>query len=323
MQGRAYSINKKTAAFYLVLLLLIPVLTGACAGHKQKHLNFAAGSSAGPYYPLGKTMEEIWNKNIAGMNVATLGTGGSLVNIGLLRDGKADVIMVQNDIAYYAATGTEMFKERKVDRITGLCTLYPETVQIIARADKGIKEIADLKGKTVAVGAAGSGTEINARQILEAAGIGYKELTVMPISFAEAANSLEDGVIDAAFLTADHPTALVSDLASRQKIILLPVSGNLAEKLTSEYPFYTKINIDRNTYPGLTNDTESVAVMAMLAASSRLDEKIAEELLSSLSANFEKIKSVHHHVVQNINEMGQAGMSLKLHPGAEKYFNKK
>ena len=163
----------------------------------------------------------------------------SLVN--LLKDGKVDIAFIQNDIAYYAVNGVEMFKDKKVPSLKGLATLYPETIQIVTTKKTGVKTLADIKGKRVAVGAAGSGTEANARQILNMAGITYKDIKVQYLSFGEAASALKDGNVDVAFVTAGHPTAAIQDLSTQHEVVLIPVDAAMADKLIAKYPYYTKL----------------------------------------------------------------------------------
>ena len=176
------------------------------SGGKQ-FLNIATGGTAGTYYPLGGALAEILNQNIKGMNASAQSTGASVANVNMLKDGSVDIAFIQNDIAYYAANGKEMFKDNKVDSLRGLAALYPETIQFVTTQDKGIKTIADLKGKKVAVGASGSGAEANARQILEAYGITYNDIDVQYLSFGEAVDALKDGNVDAGVVVAGFPTA--------------------------------------------------------------------------------------------------------------------
>ena len=156
----------------------------------KKFINIATGGTAGTYYPLGGALADILNKNVKGANASAQSTGASVANVNLLKEGKVDIAFIQNDIAYYASTGTEMFKDKKVESLKGLATLYPETVQIVTTKKTGIKTVADLKGKRVAVGAAGSGTEANARQILNIAGITYKDIKPQYLSFGDIADKL-------------------------------------------------------------------------------------------------------------------------------------
>jgi hypothetical protein len=322
--------GKKLTALFLAVMLLAVLVTGCGSSNSgaqssggQKFINIATGGTAGTYYPLGAALAEIWNSNIKGANATAQSTGASVANINLLKDGKVDVIFVQNDIAYYAANGTEMFKEKKYEDIRGLATLYPETIQIVALESKGINTVEDLKGKKVAVGAAGSGTEANARQILAAAGITYNDINVQYLSFSEAANNLKDGNIDAAFLTAGFPTAAVQDISAQHKIKLIPVDDTLADKIIKQYPFYTKTIIPANTYNGQTDDVKAVSVMSMLAVSSKMDEDTAYNLVKTMYEHLDRIAAAHAAGKMIKPENGQQGMSITLHPGAEKYFKEK
>lgn len=330
--------NKKILALILAALFIVTMVAG-CGGGSQdsgdkangaadnkgetKFITIATGGTAGTYFPLGGAFADIWQNNIEGVNSSTQSTGASVANVNLLKEDKVDVIFVQNDIAYYAANGTEMFKDNKYDDIKGLACLYPETIQIVTLEGKGIHSIEDLKGKKVAVGAAGSGAEANARQILESAGITYDDINAQYLSFAEAANNLKDGNVDAAFLTAGFPTAAVQDIAAQKKVVLVPVEDAFADKLIEKYPFYTKTVIPANTYNGQTEDIKGISVMSMLAVSSDLDEDTVYNMLKTMYDNPERIKAAHTAGQFITRESGQQGMSITLHPGAEKYFNEK
>ena len=160
---------KKLAAIGMAMVVSAALLTG-CGGDDggKKFLNIATGGTAGTYYPIGGAMAEILNKAIPGMNASAQSTGASVANINMLKDGSVDLAIVQNDITYYAVNGTEMFKDKKVDGLQGIAILYPETCQAVTLESSGIKDLSQIKGKRVAVGAAGSGVEANARQIMEA-----------------------------------------------------------------------------------------------------------------------------------------------------------
>ncbi|HBT39498.1 MAG: TRAP transporter solute receptor, TAXI family [Thermotoga sp. 50_1627] len=282
-------------------------------------LTIATGGTAGTYYPLGAGMADIWNKNIKGMNAMVQSTGASVANINLLKNKEVDLIFVQNDVAFYAYKGVELFKE-PFPQLRGLATLYPETVQIVALADRGINSVYDLKGKRVAVGAAGSGTEVNARQILAAAGITYDDIKVQYLSFAEAANNLKDGNIDAAFVTAGHPTAAIVDLAAVRKIVLVPLTDEIIASLQKDYPFYVKIVVPASTYKGVDVDVVTVAVKAMLAVRAEMPEDLAYQLLKTMYANQKRLIEAHAKGELIIPETGKEGMSIPLHPGAERFF---
>ncbi len=320
--------NKKVLALSMCLILMCAFVIGGCGGGSDEgaaqeptYVNLATGGTAGTYYPLGGVFTDIWNKNIENVNSTPQSTGASTANVTMMRNGEVEVIFVQNDIAYYAYNGTEMFEGNKFEDIRGLVTLYPETIQIIAKADSGINTVADLKGKRVAVGAAGSGTAANAKQIMEAAGVTFDDIDVHNLSFAEAASNLKDGNVDAAFVTAGFPTAAVQDIAAQHDIILVEVDDEMADKLIEQYPFYTKIVIPAGTYNNLDKDSKAVAVKAMLAVSSELDEELAYQMVKTMYDNQDQITAAHKVGNMITKETGNEGMSVPLHPGAERAFN--
>lgn len=325
---------KKLVAFLMAFMVLGTLLAGCGGGDKKegakpaadggkKFINIATGGTAGTYYPLGGALADVLNKNVPGANASAQSTGASVANVNLLKEGKVDIAFIQNDIAYYAVNGTEMFKDKKVESLKGLATLYPETIQIVTTAKTGIKSLADLKGKKVAVGAAGSGTEANARQILGIAGITYQDIKVQYLSFGEAASALKDGNVDVAFVTAGHPTAAIQDLATQNDVVLIPVDAAMADKLIAKYPYYTKLNIPAKTYNKVDADTPAVAVKCMLAVTDKMDADTGYAVVKALYGNLDRMKAAHN-VAKNITKASaKEGMSIKLNAGAEKFFNEK
>lgn len=306
---------KKLIAIALGLLVLASFGFG-----QQKFLTIATGGTAGTYFPLGGALAEIWNKNVQGINASATVTGASIANVAMLGKGDVDVIFVQNDGAYYALNGIELFKDKPMKDIRGIACLYNETVQLVALADSGIKKVADLKGKRVSVGAAGSGVEINARQILAAAGLSYSDIKVQYLSFSESASNLKDGNIDAAFNTAGAPTAAIQDLSASKKIVLVPIDGAIAAALMKQWSFYTPEKIPANTYQGVTSDVLTVSVKSMLAARAGMDPQLVYNLLKAMYANGDRLAASHKKGADIKLATGLDGMSIPLHPGAEKFF---
>lgn len=311
---------KKVLALAFCLLVAIGAVSA-----QQKFLTVATGGTAGTYFPLGGALAEIWNKNIPKLNANATATGASAANIAMLAKGEVDVIFVQNDAAYYALNDLEIYKGKGTKDIRGLACLYDETVQLVALADSGIKTVADLKGKRVSVGAAGSGVELNARQVLEAAGLGYADIKVQYLSFAESASNLKDGNIDAAFNTAGAPTAAIQDLGASKKITIVPIDGDVAKKLMAKYSFYTPTKLPAGTYLSLASDVWTVSVKSMLAVSAKLDAGLVYDLLKAMFANGERLAASHKKGADVQIATATDGMSIPLHPGAEKFYkeNKK
>ncbi|WP_051533333.1 TAXI family TRAP transporter solute-binding subunit [Anaerovibrio sp. RM50] len=310
----------KLSLLSVMLVTIIALVAGCGSGDGgKKFLNIATGGTAGTYYPIGGAMSEILNNEIKGMNASAQSTGATVANINMLKEGQVDLAIVQNDITYYAANGTEMFEGKKVENIKGIATLYPETCQIVTLDGKGIKSIADLKGKRVAVGAMGSGAEANARQILAAYGISYDDIDEQFLSFSEAASALKDGNVDAAFLTAGYPTAAVQDIASQNKVRLLPVEAAKADALIAKYPFYTKVTIPAGTY-GMTEPVEAISVMAMLVCSDKVDDALGYEVTKALFTHLDRIQAAHAAAKAISKEGAVKGMPIPMNAGAEKFF---
>ena len=317
---------KKVFAAGAVLAAMVVLFTG-CNGNSdvegKKFLNIGTGGTAGTYYPIGGAMAEILNKEIPGMSASAQSTGASVANVNMLGDGTIDLATVQNDIAYYAANGTEMFVDKKVDGLEGIASLYPETCQFVTLKASGIKSLSELKGKRVAVGAVGSGVEANVRQILAAYGISYDDIDAQYLSFAEGASALKDGNVDVAVLTAGYPTASVQDIAAQNPVRLLPVEEEIADALIAQYPFYTKTVIPAGTYVGFNEPVPSVAVMAMLVAGPTVNEELGYKVTKAIFSHLDRLQAAHAVGKQITRDSVKAGMSLPMNEGAEKYFNEK
>ena len=318
--------TKKILSMGAILVAAALLFTG-CNGNSdvegKKFLNIGTGGMAGTYYPIGSAIAEILNQEIPGMSANAQSTGASVVNINMLGDGSLDLATVQNDIAYYAEHGTEMFVDKQVTGLKGIASLYPETCQFVTLRSSGIKSLAELKGKRVAVGAVGSGVEANARQILAAYGITYDDIDAQFLSFAEGARALKDGSVDVAVLTAGYPTASVQDIAAQNQIRLLPIEENIADGLIAKYPFYTKAVIPAGTYAGFDEDVAGLSVMAMLVAGPNVNTDLGYTVTKAIFGNLDRLQAAHAVGKQITRDTVKNGMSLPMNEGAEQYFNEK
>ncbi|TFZ39471.1 TAXI family TRAP transporter solute-binding subunit [Soehngenia longivitae] len=324
---------KKNLSLLLAMILIVS-LVGGCssggddtngdAGSKPENIfiSIATGGTGGTYYPLGGAIAKIFNENVEGVTANAQSTGASVENINLLSQGEAEVGFVQNDVTYYAWTGTETFQDKeKVTNIRGMAMLYPEVIQIIATKDSGIKSVEDLKGKKVAVGAPGSGTEVNARQILAEYGITYDDLGKADyLSFNEASDQLKNEQIDAAFVTAAIPTSAVTEVTQTADIVLVSLDKDKIESLKEKYPFYTEVTIPKDSYRNQTEDVVAAAVMAMLIVPEDLDEDLVYNMTKSIFENRQVIIDTHDKGNDIKLETALEGMPIDLHPGAEKYY---
>ncbi|NMG40433.1 TAXI family TRAP transporter solute-binding subunit [Chelativorans sp. ZYF759] len=288
-----------------------------------QQVSLATGGVSGVYYPLGGAMAEAWSAEVDGLTATAESTGASVVNVRLIQGAEAEIAMVQNDIAYYAFNGDEMFEGEALDKNLGLAMLYPEVIQIVTLADRDISTVDDLSGMRVAVGAPGSGTEANARQILGVHGISYDDINEQFLPFGEAVDALRDGSIDAAFLTAGIPTAAVIDLDATHDFALVSISSDRAAELEDQYPFYTAFTIPGDTYGDLEGDVETVTVQAMLVVSADMDADVVENMLSILfdDATLERLCDTHVRGCDVSLDTALDGMPIDLHPGAEAFYN--
>ncbi|MGZ0052122.1 TAXI family TRAP transporter solute-binding subunit [Brevibacillus gelatini] len=310
---------KKSSFLISLTLFLSMTLLTACGSSQQ--LVIATGGTGGTYYPLGGGMADHITKN-AGVTATAQATGASAENIRLLRDKKADIAFTQNDIAEYAAAGTNMFQQDgKIDSFQALGALYDETIQIVVSADSNIKSVADLKGKRVSVGAPGSGTEINAQQILEAYGMTFDDTQLQRLSFADSAKAIQDGKLDAAFQTAGTPTAAITELAATTGVKIIPIDSDKIDAIIAKYPYYVKTTIPANTYQTVPEEVTTVSVKSMLLVRSDLSEDLVYKVTKAIFENTDKLGHAKAKEIKLDSVL--SGVSIPIHPGAKKYFDEK
>ncbi|MGE4284113.1 MAG: TAXI family TRAP transporter solute-binding subunit [Clostridia bacterium] len=317
---------KKLLLLVLCVVLGLSMVLSGC-GAAKNNLILATGGTSGTYYPFGGAMAQIFNTKVENMNVTAQATGASKENLRLVGKGEADLAIVQNDVMDYAFTGTELFnlegENEKIEGFRTLATLYPEVVQIVVSPDSGINSVADMKGKRISVGDAGSGVEANAKQVLEAYGLTFDDLKVTRLSFKESANAYKDKQLDGFFVTAGVPNTAIQEITALQDVKVLSIDDASAAKLAEKYPFYTQYTISKDIYKGMTEDAKTVAVKATLIVRKDLKDDVVYDLTKSLFENKEELGNAHAKGKElDINDAIK-GVSVPLHPGAEKYYKEK
>ena len=309
--------KKRILGIVMAASLVLGTATGAMAADK---LTLGTGGTTGTYYAIGGVMATVLNPILQESSLTVTSTGASKANIQLVDMGEADLAIVQNDVMYYAFTGTDLFEdEGAYDTFSTVAGLYDETVQIVT-CDSSIKSVADLKGKTVSVGDAGSGTEFNAEQILGVYDLSFDDINVVNASFGDSADSLKDGKIDAAFIVAGAPTTAVVDLATTKDVSLVQLDEEHIGKLQETYDFYTETVVPAGTYDGVDEDAITVSVRATLIASNDVSEDAVYELLAAMFDNQEDLIAGHAKFEFLNLEDAVKGISVPFHPGAKKYF---
>ena len=318
---------KKILALTLAALMALSLC--ACGGGSSSggesggtvSLNMATGGTSGTYYGFSGVLAQVLNEKVGDqLNITVESTGASAANIDLIDTNGDQLAIVQNDVMYYAATGTDMYDGKTpIDSYSAVMSCYPEYVQIVANTS--ITSIDQLAGKKVSVGDAGSGVEFNARQILAAYGIDIdNDIVKNNQSFADSADSLKNGTIDAAFVVAGYPTTAISELASTYNFNLLPIDEEHANALMDQYGFYTYGEIPGGTYGPVADAVPAVAVMATIIARNDVPEEAIYNFVKGVFDNQADIAAAHDKGKELSLETAVSGIDIDFHPGAVKYF---
>ena len=216
---------------------------------ESRNLRFVTGGESGTYYAFGSVIAQHATNN-AGINVVGLVGNGSQANVQELVDGTADFAFCQSDVMSYAHDGTNIFAETgAVDSFSAVAALYMEQVQIVT-TNPAIKTVADLAGKSVSIGAPGSGVYFNAIDVLGAYGLTEDDIKPTYQSFSDSADALKNGQIDAAFIVAGAPTTAVTDLATTKDTYLVSLDSEHIAKLLETSDYYTETVIAKDVYFG-------------------------------------------------------------------------
>ena len=307
---------KKTALCILALVVSL-ALTG-CMG-KHERLRMATGGSTGTYYAFGSAVGQILSEKTK-LPITIQSTGASKANIQLIDAGEVEIAIVQNDVMDYAWRGVDLFNGEKITSFFSMAGLYAEVCQVVVNPASGITSIADLKGKNVSVGDAGSGVEFNARQILEAYGITFDDIGKQNLSFGASADALRDNKIDAFFCVAGAPTPAIIDLATGKDVVVLSIDDAHADQLIRDYPFYTKFPIPAGRYKGQNSAVQTVAVKATFIVSAKLSDDTVYRLTKALFENKAQIEATHVKGSELSTAYAVEGISVPFHPGAAKYL---
>lgn len=306
----------------VVVMLVMAMSLAACGGGAKTKMTMGTGGTSGTYYGYGGVLGQ-YITNEAGIAVTVVSTDGSKANIQGIDAGNYQLGTVQSDVMAYAWEGTRSFQEEgKMDSFRVVAGLYAEAVQLVTM-DPEIKSVADLEGKSVSIGAPGSGVYFNAVDVLEAAGLTEDDINAQYQSFADSADALKDGKIDAAFIVAGAPTPAITELCTTNEAYLVPIDGEVAENMMASNPFYTVYNIPANTYEGQTEDVQTVTVKATLIVSANASEDDVYKLTAAIFDNIEAITAENGKGAELSIENATDGMTAPFHAGAAKYFAEK
>ena len=311
---------KKFIAMLFVVCIVFSLCACGSSGGSGESLTFATGGESGTYYAFGSVLAQYVSNNTDIKITAVVGNG-SQANVEDLDSGAVQLGFCQSDVMSYAYSGTNLFAESgAVDSFSVAAALYMEQVQIVT-TNPDIKTVEDLKGKTVSIGALGSGVYFNAVDVLGVYGIdAEKDITPVYQSFGDSAESLKDGKIDAAFIVAGAPTTAITDLSTSKQAYLVSMDAEHIAKLQETSPYYAAATIPAGTYSGMDADTTTVSVLSVVLANNSVSEDDVYNFTKSLFDGAQNNADAHAKYKELDLETATSITSVPYHAGAAKYY---
>jgi TRAP transporter TAXI family solute receptor len=285
-----------------------------------QQVSIATGGTGGTYYPYGGGLAELINKHLEGYRAVAEVTGASVENMGLVWRGDSDIALALADTVYQAYNGTEDFEGRQLDNIRALASIYPNAVQLVTMADSGVESLADLKGKTISVGAPGSGTELNARALLEANGITYDDIDPRRLNFNETADAIRDGDIAAGFWSVGPPTSSILNLATTRDVRLIGLSDEEISNAMEEEPVFAAYELRAGMYDGMDEPVQTISIPNVLVASSEMDDEVAYQITKLLFERTDELIAIHPAANDTTVEFSVNSTPIPFHEGALRYY---
>lgn len=302
--------------------LALALAGGQALAQDKKQLSIATGTTGAVYYPVGGAMANVLSKKVPGLAVTAEATAGAVANLHMIRDGKAEIALVQADSSFDAMKGQDKFVGKPVEHRT-LAVVYPNLVHIVTTENSGITSVASMKGKRISTGAPVSATEVLAQRLMEAAGISNSDIKRERLAPAESTNAIKDGKLDGYFFAGGPPIAAVTDLAASPgvKMKLLDHS-DLVPKITAKYgPLYSVVPIKANSYPGQDKPVNVMAIWNLLIVPATMSDQQAYTIIKTLWESQPELVAAHKATADMVAaNQKQAYSPVPYHPGAAKYF---
>jgi TRAP transporter TAXI family solute receptor len=286
-------------------------------------INILTGGTSGVYYPIGVGLSQIYSEAIPGAKTSVQATKASVENLNLLQAGRGELAFALGDSVADAKNGVEEagFKV-PLAKLRAIGGAYPNYIQIVASKESGIKTLADLKGKTISVGAPKSGTELNARAIFKAAGLTYADMgKVQYLPFAESVELIKNRQLDATLQSSGLGMAAIRDLSSVMPLNYVSIPTDVVAKIGN--PAYQSAMIPANTYDGQPEAVPTVAIINILVTREDVSEDVAYEMTRSMFENLARLGNAHSAAKDIKLENAARNLPIALHPGAERYYKEK
>jgi TRAP transporter TAXI family solute receptor len=301
------------------LMAAVLALTTLPAAAEQ-FINILTGGTSGIYYPLGIGLSNIDSKALPDAKVSVQATKASVENLNLLEAGRGEAAITLGDSLSQAWAGVEDAGYAKPLRdLRGISAMHANYVQIVARADSGIRTLADLKGKRVSVGAAKSGTELNARAVFAAAGLKYSDFSkVEYLPYEQSAQLVQNRQLDVTLQSAGLGNPALRDLANNADIVFIPIPPEVIAKIGDKA--YADGKIPANTYKGQTADVPTAKIGNFLVTRIGVSTDTVYRMTKAMYEHLDELVAAHAAAKSIKLENAIAGMPIPLHPGAEKFY---
>jgi TRAP transporter TAXI family solute receptor len=306
----------------MAVAVAVVAVLAAPATRAQAFINVLTGGTSGVYYPLGVAIGKIYSDQIPNVKTQVQATKASVENLNMLQQGRGEIAFALGDALKAAWEGDQDagFKS-KLKRLRTIGAIYPNYIQIVATSDSGIRTLADLRGKSLSVGAPKSGTELNTRAILAAAGLSYKDLgKVEYLPFAESIDLMKNRQLDATLQSAGLGVASLKDLSNSVDITLVSVPREVVERMG---PPFVPETIPANTYPGQDKDVPTAAIINYLVTSSAVSDDLAYQMTRLIFESLPELANAHAAGKEIKLANAAAGSPVPLHPGAIRYYREK
>jgi TRAP transporter TAXI family solute receptor len=312
-------LSTATRRFTALAAAAMLAVSGTAVAQAQEFINVLTGGTSGVYYPLGVALSEIYAENIDGARTQVQATKASVENLNLLQQGKGELAFALGDSVKSGWDGIQEagFPE-PLTELRAIAAIYPNYVQIVASAESGITTLEDLNGKSISVGAPASGTELNARAIFSAAGMSYEDMgKVEYLPYAESAELIKNRQLDSTLQSSGLGVAFIKDLSATMDINIVAIPAEVVESIGA--PYVASV-IPAGTYEGQDEDVSTAAIGNILVTHAGVSDELAYQMTKLMFENLDRLKASHSAANDIDPAKAMEGLSIPLHPGAERYY---
>lgn len=312
------------SATVMTLGALAMSVTSVQAG-EQKFMTIGTGGQTGVYYVVGQSICRFVNQGDSGYRCNAPSTGASVANVNGIENGDLDMGVAQSDVQYNAYHGEGQFEGKAHEDLRSVFAMHGEPLTLVARADSGIKTLDDLKGKRVNIGNPGSGNRATMEVVMAAKGWTTSDFALTSeLDSAEQASALADNNIDAMVFVAGHPNGSIQEATTTVDARIIPLDGDVIQKLVEEHPYYSFYEIPGGMYKGNPDNVKTFGVGATIVSSEKVDDDLVYAAVKSVFDNFDRFKKLHPaFATLDPKTMVTEGLSAPLHEGARRYYQEK